>query len=98
MYGSAGKRIDTRYRERRCYMHDALRVLPLYRPPWLFLRTPLAKIYIPTKDFPDIDSIGQLVGPRGHCPEDMNKQSRASKHCHSRMRLYQGRKGRARDS
>ncbi|KAH8668684.1 hypothetical protein BX600DRAFT_480759 [Xylariales sp. PMI_506] len=77
LYNSAGQRINTRYRrcrncleeERQRLVHDAQRLIPNYHPPHGF--------YIPSRDFPEVNFIGQLLGPRGRSLTDMNKQSGA---------------------
>lgn len=90
-YNSSGKRTNTRYQrhrqrledERHILIHTASGTIPNYRaPPGYISRhapgcTITDKIYIPVKEFPEINFIGQLLGPRGRSLAEMNMQSGA---------------------
>lgn len=88
-YDSSGRRINTRkhrYRqrleeERQALIDDALSTIPGYEAPPEFrhLQRPMVteKVYIPVKDFPGVNFIGQILGPRGQSLRDMNNQSGA---------------------
>ncbi|KAI8825281.1 uncharacterized protein EV422DRAFT_518222 [Fimicolochytrium jonesii] len=75
IYGADGKRINTReyrYRkkledERHKLVEEGLRKLPGFKPPTDYKRPSKTsdKIYIPVRDYPEINFIGQLIGPRG---------------------------------
>lgn len=89
-YDSSGRRINTRqhrYRqrleeERQALVDAALSSIPGYYPPREFRHVQRVmvteKVYIPVKDFPGINFIGQILGPRGHSLRDMNNQSGAN--------------------
>ncbi|KAK1762986.1 hypothetical protein QBC33DRAFT_550663 [Phialemonium atrogriseum] len=91
-YDSSGKRINTRYRryrdrledERHALVQVAMRTIPSYRPPQSYVHDRgrrgmiKEKVYIPAKDFQDVNFIGQLLGPRGRSLADMNAQSGAN--------------------
>ncbi|ORX63124.1 hypothetical protein DM01DRAFT_1314897 [Hesseltinella vesiculosa] len=75
VYDSHGKRVNTRevrYRkkledERHKLVEQATKTLPNFVPPADYRRpTKLQdKVYIPAKEFPEINFIGLLIGPRG---------------------------------
>ncbi|KAJ1503772.1 hypothetical protein HMI54_000557 [Coelomomyces lativittatus] len=87
VYGADGKRINTRdYRfrkrledERHKLVTYAFKLDPNYRPPADYRKpTKLAeKIYIPVKEFPEINFIGLLLGPRGSTLKQMETDSAA---------------------
>lgn len=76
MYGADGKRINTRdYRYKKKYederhklVEEGMRKVPGFRPPADYKRpTKMSdKIYIPVRDYPEINFIGQLIGMYGH--------------------------------
>ncbi|KAJ1651924.1 hypothetical protein IWQ61_007623 [Dispira simplex] len=87
VYNAEGKRINTReqrYRkrledERHRLVQQALSKDPNYEPPSDYrkpsrLRT---KYFIPAKDYPEINFIGQLIGPRGNTLKKMEEYSAA---------------------
>lgn len=88
-YDSSGRRINTRkhrYRqrleeERQALVDAALSTIPGYCAPREFRhiqrRMVTDKVYIPVKDFPGVNFIGQILGPRGQSLRDMNNQSGA---------------------
>ncbi|KNC96256.1 mRNA splicing protein MSL5 [Spizellomyces punctatus DAOM BR117] len=75
IYGADGKRINTReyrYRkkledERHKLVEEGLRKIPGFKPPADYKRPTKVsdKLYIPVRDYPEINFIGQLIGPRG---------------------------------
>ncbi|KAK8054273.1 branchpoint-bridging protein [Apiospora saccharicola] len=91
-YDASGVRTNTRQRRYRTALEDeyhglvqrASRTLPNYRLPRGYVprstRTSKVtdKVYIPTKEYPWINFIGQLLGPRGRSLADMNTQSGAN--------------------
>ncbi|ORE10300.1 hypothetical protein BCV72DRAFT_200033, partial [Rhizopus microsporus var. microsporus] len=87
VYDANGKRVNTRearYKkkledERHRLIEIALRTIPNFRPPIDYKRpTKLQeKVYIPSKEFPDINFIGQLIGPRGNTLKGMEAESGA---------------------
>ncbi|KAI8588260.1 hypothetical protein BDZ88DRAFT_444577 [Geranomyces variabilis] len=87
IYGADGKRINTReyrYRkkledERHKLVEQGLRKIPNFKPPVDYKR-PLKtsdKIYIPVRDYPEINFIGQLIGPRGSTLKRIESESGA---------------------
>ena len=74
-YNNAGQRINTREKRYRKHLEDeqhsliesAFRTIPGYTPP-IDYRRPAKftdKVFIPTRDYPQINFIGQILGPRG---------------------------------
>eukprot|EP00158_Paraphelidium_tribonemae_P008277 Partr_v1_DN28536_c0_g1_i4_m72850 putative splicing factor len=89
IYGPDGKRVNTRevrYREkleleRHRLIEAAAKADPLYRPP-VDYRKPSKlseKIYIPANDFPEINFIGLLIGPRGSTLRGIEAKSGGAK-------------------
>lgn len=92
-YDASGRRTNTRqhrYRqaleaERRALVGAALDNIPGYQPPRDLNRINLRqqqqsvimKVYIPVHDFPGINFIGQILGPRGQSLAEMNRESGA---------------------
>jgi splicing factor 1 len=86
-YNADGKRINTRevrYRkkledERHKLVEKAIRTVPNFRPPVDYKRPSriTEKVYIPAKEFPEINFIGQLIGPRGNTLKGMEADSGA---------------------
>lgn len=107
-YDSSGRRINTRqhrYRqrlqeERQALVGAALNPTPGHRAPHDFhgnrRRLIVEKVYIPTKDFPDVNFIGQILGPRGRSLADMNNQSGANIVIRGRGSVKEGRATHAR--
>ena len=92
-YDASGVRTNTRLRRYRAALEDeyhglvqrAICGLPNYRPPRGYVPRPVTragkvtdKVYIPTKEYPWVNFIGQLLGPRGRSLADMNTQSGAN--------------------
>ena len=89
-YDAYGRRTNTRelrYRkkledERLKLVDKAMKSDPNFRPPAdvqaqrRFTR-PQEKVYIPVKEFPEINFFGLLVGPRGNSLKNMERQSGA---------------------
>ncbi|KAK4048243.1 hypothetical protein OIV83_004948 [Microbotryomycetes sp. JL201] len=91
-YDSYGRRTNTRevrYRkkledERMRLIERQMKLDPTYRPPTEYLVAkrqgsgrPMEKIYIPVKDYPEINFFGLLVGPRGNSLKRMERESGA---------------------
>ncbi|TPX37449.1 hypothetical protein SmJEL517_g00588 [Synchytrium microbalum] len=87
IYGADGKRVNTReyrYRkkfeeERHALVQSAVKLSPDFKPPSDYKKpTKMTdKIYIPVKDFPEINFIGLLIGPRGNTLKKMESESAA---------------------
>ncbi|KAG9013969.1 hypothetical protein FRB93_000350 [Tulasnella sp. JGI-2019a] len=89
-YDAHGRRTNTRevrYRkrleeERLKLIDKALKSDPNYRPPAEYHQQkrshrPQEKVYIPVKEFPEINFFGLLVGPRGNSLKKMERESGA---------------------
>jgi splicing factor 1 len=87
IYGTDGKRINTReyrYRkkledERHKLVAAAKSMDPNFIPPADYQkpRKIMEKLYIPVKDYPDLNFIGLIIGPRGHTLKKMEAESGA---------------------
>ncbi|CAG8728242.1 26297_t:CDS:2 [Racocetra persica] len=87
VYDSQGKRVNTReyrYRkkledERHKLIEEAIKRNPDYKPPADYKRPTKVqdKVYIPAKEFPEINFIGLLIGPRGNTLKKMESESGA---------------------
>ncbi|KAG0638269.1 hypothetical protein HOY80DRAFT_1079565 [Tuber brumale] len=87
IYDMTGRRTnvrETRYRERlEAERHDlvakALQMDPQYKPPSQYRRpvTKHEKVYVPVDDYPEINFIGLLIGPRGHTLKRIERDSGA---------------------
>ncbi|CAO3567476.1 unnamed protein product [Mortierella alpina] len=87
VYNSEGKRVNTReyrYRkkledERHHLIEGAIKKYPDFRPPADYKRPTktMDKVYIPVKEFPEINFIGLLIGPRGNTLKKMETESGA---------------------
>lgn len=107
-YDTTGRRINTRqhrYRqnleqERQALVGAASATIPGYKPPRDFdsFKRPLLieKVYIPVKDFPGINFIGQILGPRGQSLADINNQSCANITIRGKGSVKEGRASHAR--
>lgn len=102
-YNTQGKRINTpdvRYHksletERHKLIQKALKTIPNYKAPSDY-RRPLKmqeKIYIPVNDYPEINFIGLLIGPRGNTLKRMESESGAKLAIRGRGSVKEG-KGR----
>ncbi|RYP62874.1 hypothetical protein DL769_007133 [Monosporascus sp. CRB-8-3] len=107
-YDASGKRVNTRHRryrerlenERHALVRHAAHAIPNYRAPQGYVRGPRRlitdRVYIPVKDFPEVNFIGQLLGPRGRSIAIMNAQSGATIAIRGKGSVKEGR-GRVRD-
>ncbi|KAF9586548.1 hypothetical protein BGW38_002545 [Lunasporangiospora selenospora] len=87
MYNSEGKRVNTReyrYRkrledERHQLIDGAVKKYPEFRPPSDYKRPSkiMDKVFIPVREFPEINFIGLLIGPRGNTLKKMETDSGA---------------------
>ncbi|KAG0045150.1 hypothetical protein BGZ83_009596 [Gryganskiella cystojenkinii] len=87
VYNAEGKRTNTRenrYRkkledERHQLIDGAIKKYPDFRPPADYKRPTKTteKVYIPVKEFPEINFIGLLIGPRGNTLKKMETESGA---------------------
>lgn len=89
-YDAHGRRTNTReVRYRKRLEEERLRLIdkqlksdPNYRPPAEYHQQkrshrPQDKVYIPVKEFPEINFFGLLVGPRGNSLKKMERESGA---------------------
>ncbi|AOA64117.1 Commitment complex component [Komagataella phaffii CBS 7435] len=87
IYNSNGKRINTidiRYtekleKERHVLVERAMKTVPGFTAPINYKRPGKTseKLYLPTKDYPDINFIGLLLGPRGNTLKKLQDESGA---------------------
>ena len=87
IYDQTGKRLNTRearYRkkleeEREELVEEALRINPDFRAPTDYKKATkqAEKLYIPADDYPDINFIGLLIGPRGNTLKKMESETGA---------------------
>ncbi|KAF9923657.1 hypothetical protein FBU30_006272 [Linnemannia zychae] len=87
VYNAEGKRVNTReyrYRkkledERHQLIEGAIKKYPDFKPPADYKRPTktMDKVYIPVKEFPEINFIGLLIGPRGNTLKKMETESGA---------------------
>ncbi|KAI3393768.1 hypothetical protein diail_3727 [Diaporthe ilicicola] len=107
-YDALGRRINThqhRYRQRleeelRALIRAASNTIPGFQPPRDFRNVQPSllteKVYIPVKDFPGVNFIGQILGPRGQSLADMNNQSGAKIAIRGKGSVKEGRTGHSR--
>ncbi|ORY12506.1 hypothetical protein BCR34DRAFT_297701 [Clohesyomyces aquaticus] len=86
-YDNFGRRVNTRefrYRkkledERHRLVTEAMRTIPQYHPPADYRRPAKTqeKVYVPVNDYPEINFIGLLIGPRGNTLKKMENESGA---------------------
>ncbi|KAL2162842.1 hypothetical protein VTH06DRAFT_6678 [Thermothelomyces fergusii] len=86
-YDNHGRRINTReyrYRkrledERHKLIEKAIKTIPNYHPPADYRRPTKTqeKVYVPVNDYPEINFIGLLIGPRGNTLKKMEAESGA---------------------
>lgn len=84
-FGHDGKRDNTRdlrYKkkfedERHALVELGMRTIPGFRPPTDYKRPEklVEKFFIPVMDFPDINFIGLIIGPRGHTLKKMEAET-----------------------
>jgi splicing factor 1 len=87
VYGLDGKRSNTRdlrYRkrfedERHRLIEEAMKADALYRPPSDYKRPSkfVEKVWLPANEFPELNFIGLLIGPRGNTLKKMEAESGA---------------------
>ncbi|KAK9775603.1 putative Branchpoint-bridging protein [Seiridium cardinale] len=86
-YDNYGRRVNTReyrYRkrledERHKLIEKAMKTIPNYHPPQDYRRPTKTqeKVYVPVNDYPEINFIGLLIGPRGNTLKKMETESGA---------------------
>ncbi|KAI9155069.1 peptidase family M28 family [Paramyrothecium foliicola] len=86
-YDNHGRRVNTReyrYRkrledERHKLIEKAMKTIPNYHPPQDYRRPTKTqeKVYVPVNDYPEINFIGLLIGPRGNTLKKMEGDSGA---------------------
>ncbi|KAI1493243.1 hypothetical protein F5X96DRAFT_622270 [Biscogniauxia mediterranea] len=86
-YDNHGRRVNTReyrYRkrledERHKLIEKAMKTIPNYHPPQDYRRPTKTqeKVYVPVNDYPEINFIGLLIGPRGNTLKKMETESGA---------------------
>ncbi|GLA52500.1 hypothetical protein AnigIFM63604_009362 [Aspergillus niger] len=86
-YDNFGRRVNTReyrYRkrledERHKLVEKAMKTIPNYHPPSDYRRPTKTqeKVYVPMNDYPEINFIGLLIGPRGNTLKKMESESGA---------------------
>ncbi|KAK1770369.1 hypothetical protein QBC33DRAFT_527773 [Phialemonium atrogriseum] len=86
-YDNHGRRVNTReyrYRkrledERHKLIEKAMKIIPNYHPPQDYRRPTKTqeKVYVPVNDYPEINFIGLLIGPRGNTLKKMEGESGA---------------------
>ncbi|KAG8534065.1 uncharacterized protein KY384_000908 [Bacidia gigantensis] len=86
-YDNFGRRVNTReyrYRkrledERHKQVEKAMKIIPNYHPPADYRRPTKTqeKVYVPVNDYPEINFIGLLIGPRGNTLKKMETESLA---------------------
>ncbi|GAB7345027.1 hypothetical protein MBLNU457_3445t1 [Dothideomycetes sp. NU457] len=86
-YDNFGRRVNTReYRykkrledERHKLVEKAMKTIPGYHPPSDYRRPTKTqeKVYVPVNDYPEINFIGLLIGPRGNTLKKMESESGA---------------------
>ncbi|KLU91467.1 branchpoint-bridging protein [Magnaporthiopsis poae ATCC 64411] len=86
-YDNHGRRVNTRevrYRkkledERHKLIEKAIKTIPNYHPPQDYRRPTKTqeKVYVPVNDYPEINFIGLLIGPRGNTLKKMESESGA---------------------
>ncbi|KAI1762009.1 eukaryotic type KH-domain (KH-domain type I) [Hypoxylon sp. FL1150] len=106
-YDSSSRRTNTSYhrqkesleKERHSLIQTALHKFPNYNPPQDYVQNSIRwrkikeKVYIPVKEFPEVNFIGQILGPRGRSLTKMNDQSHATIQFRGRGSVKEG-KGR----
>jgi splicing factor 1 len=99
-YGGGGVRSNTREEryakkyeeERRGLIDEAMAFDPTFRPPNDFRRVQKLsdKIYIPCNEFPEINFMGLLIGPRGNTLKKMETETGAKISIRGRGTLKEG--------
>ncbi|SPO00765.1 uncharacterized protein DNG_03513 [Cephalotrichum gorgonifer] len=103
-YDSSGCRTNTRVRryrerperERHGLVQAAVETIPGYRPPRDYHQPVTTKIqdrvYLPVADFPHVNFIGQILGPRGSSLKAMNSETGATIIIRGRGSVKEGRR------
>jgi len=78
--------------ERHQLIDGALKKYPDFRPPADYKRPTKTqdKVYIPVKEFPEINFIGLLIGPRGNTLKKMETESGAKINIRGRGSVKEG--------
>ncbi|KAI0157206.1 eukaryotic type KH-domain (KH-domain type I) [Xylariaceae sp. FL1272] len=107
-YDASGRRTNTRQQRQRQRLEDerhiliqtAMKSIPNYCVPAGYVpQAPTReKIYIPVKDFPEINFIGQLLGPRGRSLAQLNERSGTNIVIRGRGSVKEGKRGRRHDT
>lgn len=110
IYDAQGRRTNTRevrYREKLQDEHlqlveKQIKSDPNYKPPAEYHATkrnrqPMEKVYLPLKEFPEINFFGLLVGPRGNTLKKMERESGAKIAIRGKGSVKEG-KGRGNDN
>ncbi|KAL6450709.1 BBP Branchpoint-bridging protein [Candida maltosa Xu316] len=87
-YDKLGKRVNTRERiiieeyekERHEMVELAAKSIKDYMPPYNYRKQPRTqeRLYVPVKDYPDINFVGFLIGPRGNTLKKLQQESGAT--------------------
>lgn len=88
VYDASGRRKNTRevrykrkYENERCFLVErAMKLIPDFKPPEWYNPRPtkiVEKLYIKTKEYPEINFIGLLIGPRGNTLKKLQEDSGA---------------------
>ena len=103
IYGADGSRVNTRevrLRNKLKFERDALikQILKL-KPQWVtppdYVRErPKRKLYIPSKEYPNYNFIGLVIGPRGQTQKAMEKETGAKIVIRGRGSVKEGARGR----
>lgn len=106
-YGRRNNTREMRYRkkldeERIRLVERQMKIDPMFRPPAEYQaakRTmrPTEKVYLPVREFPEINFFGLLVGPRGNTLKKMENQSGAKIHIRGRGSVKHGKGASAED-
>lgn len=101
VYGRRNNTREQRYRqkledERVLLIERQMRLDPYYRPPTEYHTAkrstrPMDKVYLPMREFPEINFFGLLVGPRGNTLKRMERDSGAKIHIRGRGSVKHGR-------
>ncbi|KAI9172305.1 Arylamine N-acetyltransferase 2 [Paramyrothecium foliicola] len=100
-YDAAGRRTNTRLQRRRhaleaerhACIESIVTIMPAYCMPKDYRRPTrfIDRVFIPSTDFPSINFIGQILGPRGHSLKELQERCGASIVLRGRGSVKQGR-------
>ncbi|KAI1260634.1 eukaryotic type KH-domain (KH-domain type I) [Xylariaceae sp. FL1019] len=103
-YDASGRRTNTRSQrhrqrveeERHALVRTAISTIPSYRAPIGYIPQGMIKekVYIPVKEFPEINFIGQLLGPRGRSLAQLDEKSGANIAIRGRGSVKEGKRER----